>query len=158
MILGIDIGGVIAENRRDGTQDTSMRKNYLETPVMPNAIKRIFQLQAYFKDRFIVSRAGPNTQRRSKEWLSHIEFYNYTMFNPNNVYYCFERIDKKRFVKSFGITHFIDDRAEVLAPMDIKHKLLFRPDEANLRLKEPDMTVVQSWDEVYEYVSSRTMA
>ena len=131
-VLGVDIGGVIIQRTGDvGEDDTSFwGPNYLETPEVEDAITTIAALS---RDRFgdavyLVSKCGEDTEARSREWLSHNQFFERTGVAPANVYFCRKREEKAPICTRLGMTHFVDDRLEVLSYLvDVPHRYLFQP-------------------------------
>lgn len=136
-ILGIDIGNVITDGRRNDNTDTAFKGNrYLETTSVPNAFEIIAELvQQRFKENvFLVSKAGEKTQKKTKEWLLYQGFYKATGIKPEQVFFCRERIDKAPICRDLGITHFIDDKLEVLGYLTtVPNKFLFNPREREVQ-------------------------
>jgi NADH:ubiquinone oxidoreductase subunit len=135
LALGVDIGGVLIQ-RADGDDDTSFwGENYLETPEVDGAMAAIAALR---KERFgdavyLVSKSGEDTERRAREWLMHNGFYEKTGVRPAHVHFCRKRNDKAPICADLRITHFVDDRLEVLSYLeDVPHKYLLHADEAEI--------------------------
>jgi hypothetical protein len=121
--LGIDLGWTIVGNR-----DTGDRYELAH-----NAFEVIKAIKPYFNDVYIISKVNSEQKERSLKWIKDVDFFNSTGISPNNLYYCFERRDKAIFVRGLGITHFIDDKAEVLSHLDKDvAKVLFNPNEDDL--------------------------
>lgn len=118
--LGIDIGRVIISGGGDsGTADTSFvggdLENALRTPPMDGAFEAICQLARAFERRvWLVSKAGPRTEEYTRRWLAHREFFATTGIPSANVRFCRERRGKAGHCQELGITHFVDDRIQVL--------------------------------------------
>ncbi len=139
-ILGIDVGGVIIDAAND-KHDTSMfGKNYLEATPVPGAFEAI----ALLRDRFlgelvIVSKAGPEMQKKTVHWLCHHRFWHAIgmsmrteddiskVYTDYNLFFCRERKDKAPICKRLNVTHFIDDKIEVLGHLQgvVKERYLF---------------------------------
>lgn len=60
---------------------------------------------------------------------SHHRFFERTGIPPDNLRFCIERSQKAGHCASLGITHFIDDRADVLDHLEgvVLHRYLFGP-------------------------------
>ena len=117
--LGIDIGRVIMAPVKGGKSDSSFLsgdiEQALETPPSPGAIESIARLVEAFKGRvWLVSKAGPNTQRKTWFWLEHHKFYQRTSILSSHVRFCFKRPEKAIHCKEMKINYFIDDRLDVL--------------------------------------------
>jgi NADH:ubiquinone oxidoreductase subunit len=130
-VLGVDIGGVVIQRTGDAEEDDTSfwGPNYLETPEVDDAIATIAALS---RDRFgdavyLVSKCGVDTEERSREWLSHNGFFERTGIPPTHVYFCRKREEKAPICATLGITHFVDDRLEVLSYLvDVRHRYLFQ--------------------------------
>jgi hypothetical protein len=119
--LGIDIGRVIiapGETRGDtsflnGTDEEAMR-----TPPNKDSIEVISQLVKHFNGKvWLVSKAGQKVSMRTRQWLRTWNFFGQTKVPQENLYFCKERADKRGICERLRITHFIDDRLDVLTHM-----------------------------------------
>jgi hypothetical protein len=137
--LGVDFGGVIhGVTYRLGGPDTFLEgslEEALATPAMPGAMEALARLGMLFKGRlWVVSKCGPRIQDRTEKWLDHNDFYAQTGFERSHLNFCRQRPDKAPRCAELGITHFIDDRADILESMEgiVEHRFLFasRGDEA----------------------------
>lgn len=117
--IGIDIGRVIMTPVKGGKADTSFLSGSLEralrTPPSPGAFEGVSRLvQAFEGQAWLISKAGPRVQDKTKRWLRHWDFHGVTKLPSNHVRYCLERQHKVGHCKQLCITHFIDDRLDVL--------------------------------------------
>lgn len=154
-VLGIDIGGVIIDRANDNTDTSFFSDNYLRTTQSPNAFGVIRALVEHrFQDRvFVVSKCGPKVQAKSLRWLDHHRFYDLTRVPRDNIHFCLERHEKAGICKRLQITHFIDDKLEVLGYLDgiVPYRYLFNPQEREVRKFPqhlPRVRRVRSWDEI----------
>ena len=135
-VLGIDIGGVIIQPM-DHDKDTSfLGENYLKTPAIEGAFAAIHDLGAgrFGADIHLVSKCGPRVERKSREWLDARGFFATTGVPSDNLHFCRERHEKAPICEKLGITHFVDDRLEVLSHMaTVANLFLFRPRENEVR-------------------------
>lgn len=154
-IIGIDVGGVIMDRANDDTDTSFFSDNFLKTTSMPytvETVKRLIDLK--FGERaYIVSKCGKNIQDKTMRWLEHHRFYERTGLRPEHVHFCRKREGKAGICKELGITHFIDDRLEVLGYLIpyVEHLYLFHPgeDEVNkFRHHLPRVQRVENWREV----------
>jgi hypothetical protein len=148
--LGIDIGGVIISKSGGGSDTSFSREGLLDTPEVPGAFEVISRLvNERFDTRvFLVSKCGPRVQAKTWRWLKHYRFFDRTGVKPRQVYFCLARSEKAEICRRLKITHFIDDRRDVLERLqDIDCLLLDRDGTANRRLL-PSIRVVKSWDEI----------
>lgn len=118
--LGIDIGRVIMAPIKGGKADTSFLSGSLEramqTPPSPGALEGVARLvEAFDGQAWLISKAGPRVQDKTKRWLRHWDFYRITGLPQNHLRFCLERSQKAGHCKQLCITHFIDDRLDVLA-------------------------------------------
>lgn len=129
-IIGIDVGGVIIDRERNDDTDTSLfSPNYLNAYAVEGAEEGITRLsQGTFRDAiWIVSKCGKEIERKTREWLKHHKFD--AIVPEARWRFCRDRADKAPIAKELGLTHFVDDKLEVLHHMHkiVEHRLLFRP-------------------------------
>lgn len=154
MKLGVDIGGVLIDRINDNTDTSFFGSNYLKTTAVPDAFDTIAELnRGLFKGAVrLVSKCGLNTQRKTKEWLEHNGFYTKTGLTPEHVFFCFERAEKEIICKREGITHFVDDRLEVLSYLEsVSKKYLFQSNPREVEKFQkflPQVSKVESWKEL----------
>lgn len=154
-VLGVDIGGVIIDGA-NGNADTSFfGDNHLATPACPGAFDALARLvQHRFGPRvYLVSKCRQHTQDRSLGWLAHHGFYERTGVLPGHVRFCRERSDKAVIAAELGLTHFVDDRLEVLGYLldIVQSPFLYRPRKDEVQKHAhllPRVQLVQSWTEI----------
>ncbi len=118
--LGIDIGRVImAPTDTDGRADTSFLSGghdaAMRTPPSEGAFACIRELVEIFEGRiWLVSKCGDRIQKRSKDWLRFQDFYRQTGVPRTHLRFCKRRQDKRIHANQLKLTHFIDDRIDVL--------------------------------------------
>lgn len=150
--LGIDIGRVIIGPVVDGQQDTSFLGTRFEeamlTPPADGAFDTIARLADDFEQIHLISKCGESVQRKSLGWLDHHDFYGVTGIPRDRVHFCRKRPDKAPIARRLRLTHFIDDRLDVLRPMRgiVQHLLLFGEQEASVH--PPWVRHVPDWDAV----------
>ena len=140
--LGIDLGDTIF-TKENGVR-FPFRGSY-------RVIKRL--IEERFKEKsFIVSRVTPEQKIRALAMLKEDGFHELTGLPPKNVEFCELRHEKAPICERLGITHFIDDRPEVMSHMEfVPHRFLFRPIPEDVELfknKLEGVTIVQSWAEI----------
>ncbi|MEU8393410.1 hypothetical protein [Micromonospora sp. NPDC048842] len=150
--LGVDIGGVIIEPA-DGDADTSFfGAHYLRTPAVVGAFDALAALGPAFDEVHLVSKCGEATERRTREWLAHHDFPARTGIPVERVHFCRTRPDKAPIAGRLGLTHFVDDKLEVLGYLDsVPHRFLFRPRRAEVAAHAamlPRVRRVESWSEL----------
>jgi hypothetical protein len=159
--LGIDIGNVIINNLvpayKDGVEIDYLSEEYAFAPEMEGAMDSIRLLgERKFGSRMhLVSRASPDAQTRLLLWLDANDFYAKTGVPRENVHFCSLRHEKETHCVEQGITHFIDDRLEVLSHLigKVPHLYLLSSDEDDVRqFREHLASVVQvkNWKEAVE--------
>ena len=118
--LGIDIGKVLMAPIQGGRADTSFLSGTFEdamrTPSAPHALACVGRVMKRFgpSNVHLVSKAGPGVQNKTWHWLRHHDVYGQTGLAPSRVWFCLERHQKRGHCERLGITHFIDDRLDVL--------------------------------------------
>jgi hypothetical protein len=121
--LGIDIGRVlITPTRDDGSADTSFLAEddatALATPPAAGMFDVVPDLVRRFDGRvWLVSKAGERIEALTRLWLAHHRFFDRTGIDPANVRFCRQREEKRDHAQTLALTHFIDDRIDVLAQL-----------------------------------------
>jgi hypothetical protein len=155
--LGIDVGGVIISRENDDTDTSFFGPNFLQTTAEPGAFETIGRLsmERFWPEVYLVSKCGRRVEERTKEWLRHHNFLERTNIFGGEEHFNFVRNRKGKagVCRELGITHFIDDRLEVLSYLVgiVPHLYLFKPDpEEVLRYGHflDKVVRVHSWDEV----------
>lgn len=154
--LGIDIGNVIINHRLTDKNDTTLHEErYSTIPAAEGVFESIKKLreEVFGEDIFLISKCTPWAQEKILTWLTDNDFYTKTGVNPRHVFFCRERNEKDKICSDNNITHFIDDRLEVLSHMvqNVPVLLLFQPDPAEIdeyREFLPRVKRVESWNEV----------
>jgi hypothetical protein len=156
--LGIDIGGVIISRLRDATDTSFLSDNFLDTPAVPDALEVIRRLvNERFNGRvFLVSKGGPRIQAKTRRWLKHHRFFEVTGVKPKNVHFCLERSEKAQICRKLKITHFIDDRVDVLDSLRDVNCLLFEPRGASGIARSSSIRRARSWSEIAEMLLAKS--
>ncbi len=153
-VLGVDIGGVIIDRVRNDNSDTSFfSDNYLRTSAVRGAFQAIARIREHFDGQvYLVSKCGESVERKTRLWLVNMNFYGLTGLRETNVHFCRTRAGKAPICVRLGITHFVDDRLEVLSYLTmVKKKYLFQPNEKEVEKFKQHLEFVQqvhSWEEV----------
>lgn len=158
--FGVDIGNVIINHRLSDPNDTTLHEErYSTIPAVEGAVSALKLLNEKFNGEiYLISKCTEWAQEKILAWLQDNNFYDQTGINPEHVLFCRERKEKEGICRTYHITHFIDDRLEVLSHMigTTPHLFLFQPKESEVEeFKEflPKVTRVESWDEVLQQVS-----
>jgi hypothetical protein len=155
-ILGVDIGGVVIQSSHDGEDTSFFGERYLETPEIHGAIDAIAALA---KGRFaggnvhVISKCGKTVEKHTLEWLAHHDFEKRTGIDLEHMHFCRTRPEKAPICRKLGVTHFVDDRLEVLGYLEsVPNRFLFQPDVDELVKNVaalPLVTRVESWAELF---------
>ena len=143
IVLGIDLGGTIHH-----------KNDKKETVPMPGSFEVINKLRQKVKAVYIVSRVTDEQSYRAYKWFQKFNFFEETGLTPNKVHFCYERRDKAPICQRLGVSHFIDDRPEVMSHMDYGvEKLIMNPIMAEVtKYNECGLLgcykIVYSWDDV----------
>ena len=110
-------------------------------------------MEQRFQERsYIVSRVTPEQKIRAIAVLKEESFHELTGLPSENVEFCEHRHEKAPICKRLKITHFIDDRPEVMSHMEfVPHRFLFRPipeDVEQFKEKLKGVIIVQTWAEI----------
>jgi hypothetical protein len=132
--LGLDFGKVImapppGAEGEDSRFLVAAEDDALEIPPPPDAFDVIAALVRAFDGRvWIVSKAGPRIQSLTLRWLDRHEFFERTGVRPAAVRFVRERRDKRLHAEKLGLTHFVDDRVDVLSVLpSVPNRYLFGP-------------------------------
>lgn len=137
-ILGIDLGNTLIKERKP----------------MRDAYRVVTELsKLYFGPRIhIVSRVDEEQERRARTFVTSEPFIKGTGIPLRRVHFCRERSEKAAICAKFGITHFIDDRPEVMRHLGKGvTKILFDPiaeDHEQFQNSLGGVYTVSSWNEV----------
>lgn len=150
--LGVDIGGVIIEPADEDADTSFFGEHYLRTPSVDGVFDALGALGPVFDEVHLVSKCGESTERRTREWLAHHDFPARTGIPVERVHFCRTRPAKAPIARRLGLTHFVDDKLEVLGYLDsVPHRYLFRPRPAEVAAHAallPGVHRVQSWAEL----------
>ena len=153
--LGVDVGGVIIDWIPHIGKELDLKgPRYLETPEVADAVASLKTLnEGVFKERvFLVSKYDPKYgPERVIEWLDVHNFWERTGIPKSHFYPCAERNEKAGICNNLNITHFVDDRTEVLSHMtnDVLHLIAFQSKDFNEYPEISDkVTRVESWEEL----------
>jgi len=153
--LGVDIGGVIIEGGHDDNQDTSFfSNNYLRTPAAEGAFNalRLLNTGRFKGEVYLVSKCGDKIQAKTRDWLYNRGFTKLTGIPESHFNFCVTRDGKAPICQSLGITHFVDDRLEILSYMPfLEGRYLYRPNAkevAKFRQHIHEVKRVDAWSEL----------
>jgi hypothetical protein len=153
--LGIDIGRVLmCPSDDDARPDTSFLDSpddqALALPASPHVWDVVPKLVRAFAGRvWLVSKAGARIEALTRRWLAHQHFFERVGLPEDAVRFCRRRPDKRVHAVELGLTHFVDDRSDVLAALvgAVPHLYLFGAQ------KEPTPTFakhVANWSIAYD--------
>jgi hypothetical protein len=114
-VLGIDIGGVLVDRVAEGSDTSFFGDRPMETPMTDGSLDAVRDLVGLFEGRvYIVSKAGPKIAELSRRWLGRHEFTGPSMIPIEHISFVRKRPEKHEVCEQLGITHFVDDRLDVL--------------------------------------------
>ena len=149
-MLGVDVGGVLIDRiTADGSDTSFFSDRFLETPPVQGAFDTLARLS---RERFgpricIVSKCGPRTEEKTRLWLAHHKLLDALGLDVEALHFCRARKDKAPICKRLGVSHFIDDRMEVLMHLkSVRHRFLFGPQEAGVNAN--GVKRVEGWSDV----------
>ena len=155
-VLGVDVGGVLLR-RTDYQEDaTPSGPQLTASSAVPGALVALRRLATlmFGTSIFLVSKCGPKTEERTREWLASSDFARVTGVPTDNVRFCRKRRDKAEICDELAVTHFVDVRLEVLSYLTaVQHRFLFDPDPdevAEFAGHLPSVRVVDDWASLTE--------
>lgn len=150
-MLGVDIGGVIVDRVAENSDTSFFGARPMETPAVAGALDALndLTLGAFQRRVFLVSKARRRTAETTRAWLEHTNFFDRTGILRDNVHFVDNRCEKAPVCERLGITHFVDDRVDVLRVLDtVPHRYLFTGGLGKTPApKDPprDFSVIDSW-------------
>ena len=161
-IIGIDIGGVIIDRDNDLTDTSFFGGNFLQTTAVPHAFDAIARLVDNGFDVYLVSKCGAQIQEKSKLWLAHHRFFEQTGVPQDNIRFCRTREGKVPICQNLGVTHFVDDRLEILSYLEPHVRQLFllnatEKEVSRYRDVLPLVQHVSSWLDIVESLTGNTL-
>ena len=147
--LGVDVGRVVAGEDQE-TFRSLLMDDWMGTPLVDDAMSclELLTRSARFADRvYLISKAGPKVQHRTRVWLASLTFYSTTGIGPDRLHFVRDRSEKGVVCKRLGVTHFVDDRISALAHLEtVRYRYLFAPDGA--KQVPPWAQSVASWQDL----------
>lgn len=150
----MDVGGVIIEPADEDADTSFFGENYLRTPPMPGVFEGLATLVAarFGPAVHLVSKCGEQTEAHTRQWLAHHDFHGRTGVPAQNVHFCRTRAAKAPIAADLALTHFVDDKLEVLSYLTtVPHRFLFRPRPAEVAAHAQhlsDVRRVESWPDL----------
>jgi hypothetical protein len=160
--LGVDVGGVIIQRVSNDADTSFFSGKYLSTPPVAGCIDALRALveSPFGKNVYIVSKCGPEVERRTREWLEHHRIYRETGIQRDQVHFTLTRAGKAPICELLGITHFIDDRLDVLQHLtSVPQRYLFvGGNPADMRATQaPDgINVAATWIGLLALIRTRS--
>jgi hypothetical protein len=146
--LGIDVGRVIIGGDGEDTQFLAGDEaSALATRAVDGAFAAIAELMLLFDGNvWLVSKCGPRIQARTQRWLAQHRFFDATGVPRDHLRFCRERRQKADHALTLDLTHFIDDRLDVLLHLDgiVPNRFLFGPQRHRVP-GSPTLTHVRDW-------------
>ncbi len=158
-VLGIDLGGVVIDKVARDVDTSFFGSRPMDTPVVEGSLSALERLTAgVFEHRVhIVSKAGQRVADLSRRWLHHIGFFEATGISEANLWFVEKRPEKAGICDHLDVTHFVDDRLDVLDPMtSVAHRILFSGGAGGVELADgvPDGIIhCRSWLDVEDAVA-----
>lgn len=161
--LGIDIGRVLmCPTDDDARPDTSFldlpEARALAVPAAPHVWEVVPELVRAFGGRvWLVSKAGARIEALTRRWLAHHRFFARVGMREDAVRFCRQRPEKRTHAVALGLTHFVDDRSDVLTALvgAVPHLYLF----GTQRTRPPAFaTHVADWKIAREHILAKVSA
>lgn len=149
-VLGLDVGGVIVDRVAERSDTSFFGDRPMDTPATAGALEALPRLLDLFEHRVhIVSKAGPKIAGLTRRWLDLRRATGAGGIDLANIHFVRARIDKAPICRELDVTHFVDDRLDVLQHLTtVTHRYLFTGGlgDRSAPLQAPRWaTVVDSW-------------
>lgn len=149
-VLGFDFCGVTNIG-----SDYFYQNDPRDVPPMAGAFRVLPGLsrKRFGENIWVISAAGPCKQEKTRDWFECHDAYARMLIPPEHVLFSPDRAGKAEVCRKIRVTHFIDDRLEVLLNLDQQViKYLFRPSDQDRERQRQQFAdsihVVESWQEV----------
>ena len=159
-VLGIDFGNVVIDHLTFGTTpefiDTG---DYRTIPPVPDSLEIIADLEKKFgANIFIVYNANQVADAKIHSWLDYHHFFKRTRISPDQVIRTNQGRNKRPLCSELHITHFVDDRLEVLTHLigEVGNLYLFRPQKHEVEQHKNSLDkviLVDSWKEMWVHLA-----
>ena len=127
--VGIDFGGVIVRNRKQIPREDTNLADSDQAEVAHDGVFEAIRGIVSFCDGhvWIISKAGPHMQKKTRAWLDAVDFFSRTDLDPDHVRFCLERQEKETLCRELKISHFVDDKVHVMQILrhTVPHLYLF---------------------------------
>jgi len=103
----------------DGRPDTSFLEarddDALDVPPAPHALSVLPELVELFRGQvWLISKAGSRIEHLTRRWFERHAFFERSGISRDHLRFCRRRPEKRTHTDELAITHFIDDRTDVL--------------------------------------------
>ena len=159
-VLGIDVGNVIIGG---GGEDTSFfSNNYLRTPALDGVFEVLPRIVPKFDDVVIISKCGNRVRNKTMEWMKHYDFHTKTGIGVDKFNFCYKREDKAWIAQFWEVTHYLDDRMDIINSMRgvVPNLFLFAPN-VRATVTQGGFHIVPSWaafERLLEVLDKRSKA
>ncbi len=162
IVFGTDLGGGIIDKLDEGSRGKFLGPEYLLTPGVPEVFETLRQIVNAIRGKngecsvHVVSACESSLRNKALWWLNHHQFYDRTGIPRENVRFANSRRVKAEICADLGITHFVDDRLEVLSQLPPSvEKFLFRRDPGETGVFQtfiPKVRLAESWADILGYI------
>ena len=100
-----------------------------------------------------MSKAGASIQKKTRRWLREWRFFEETGISSTNLRFCLRRDQKAEHCRQLRLTHFVDDRLDVLKYLVDLVPFLFLFGEQQASQQAPDWArPVLTWNETTDMI------
>lgn len=160
--LGVDFGGVIVEQSTGSSNSSMFEGNHLAMIPTLGVYDALATLaQTTFGDNiYVISKCSLRNQQKTYDWLKYHCFTDRTGIPLNRILFCRDRSGKAPIAAALALTHFVDDRADVLATLTtVSNRFLFQSsrtgDGEEVGPLQRDLIAVTGWRMVVSHVLAR---
>lgn len=149
-VLGVDVGGVLVDRVAEGSDTSFFGDRPMDTPAVAGALEAVAELVELFEFRVhIVSKAGPKIAELTRRWLGSRGVTGDGGIPLDNVHFVRKRPEKHPICEQLGVTHFVDDRLDVLAHLtsvDQRYLFIGGLGDREAPMQVPDWaTIIDAW-------------
>lgn len=161
-VFGVDIGDVIVANSVEKLEigEPEFEEWFLSRGEVPGAIASVAELaRSPFEGRVhVISKRRPETNELTLEWLRRRGFFTQVGIPESHVHFCRRREEKHPICQAHGVTHFVDNRLEVLSYLEtVSYRFLLNAQEEEMdtfRHALPQVVRVANWNEIVRHITT----
>jgi hypothetical protein len=158
--IGVDIGGVVIDHATSEALLQGQFDAVREVPGAVNTLRWLHRVGGYERGVHLVSRCGAEVEAATLACFDARDVWGRTGLPRDHVHFVRTTVDKAEVARALGVSHFVDDRLDVLRSMpDVANRYLFAPTPEfadRAATEDPTIRRVDSWVELRVRIGAPT--